>query len=347
MNLLFGLGFVFYIFAVIYAANMVDCDRWSPNILRAMLYTITFMIFSLAMTASQMLFYSMGTFDNDLLDQMTNTPMPEIDFTTALVVTISTSVALFISVSVIMSQKMRDRIQQLVGSNTLYNPGSAIHTTAIVLMLALLSGTMVLFLISGGMEGLAQSIEVTGINIVESIFTMVLWLAAAFLGVGYLVRRDLTMTLIRLGLRMPTSRDISVGIGAGVVLWIVSVVFSIAWQLLSDPTVFNQQTQAAEQFSQAINSLPLVLLVSITAAFGEEIFIRGALQPIFGLWLTSLSFALLHSQYLFAPSMILIFGIAVGLGLIRRRLSTTASIIAHFVYNFVPLTLLLAGGMVS
>lgn len=347
MDLFIGLGFIVYIYAVIYTANMVDTEQWSPTILRLMLYSIAFIIFSMAMTALQMLFYALGSFDEEILSQLSTQMLPQIDVTTALVITISTGFALFISISVIVSQKMRDRIQRLVDVHSVYNPLSAVHTTAIVLGMALLTSTMVLFLLSGGMAGLAENIEVAGVSTVESIVTAFLWVLAAFMGVGYAIRRDLSFSLIRLGLRMPTSQDISVGIGGGVVLWLISVIFSIVWQIISDPTVFNEQTQAVDQFSQAINTLPLALLISVTAAVGEEIFIRGALQPVFGLWITSLFFALLHSQYLFAPSMILIFVVAVGLGLIRRRLSTTSAIIAHFVYNFVPLSLLLVGGIAS
>jgi len=57
------------------------------------------------------------------------------------------------------------------------------------------------------------------------------------------------------------------------------------------------------------------------------------------LGLTSLFFALVHMQYTLTPATLIIFVVAVGLGILRRRQSTTAAIIAHFVYNFVQLAL--------
>jgi membrane protease YdiL (CAAX protease family) len=75
---------------------------------------------------------------------------------------------------------------------------------------------------------------------------------------------------------------------------------------------------------------------------------RGALQPVFGILITSIFFTLLHTQYLFTPTMGLIFLISVGFGVIRRRYNTTTAIITHFVYNFFPLLLLvLSGGRIG
>jgi len=179
----------------------------------------------------------------------------------------------------------------------------------------------------------------SGLSVFELLLNMLLWLIAAFWGVGYMMRRDLPHTLTRLGLRAPTLGDILGGIAVGLGLFGMSIAFSILWQTVATPQQFAEQNQAAQQIAMSIDRLALVLAVALTAAIGEEIFIRGALQPVFGVVLSSVFFAVLHSQYLFAPSMLFIFAVSVGLGLLRRRASTTAAVIAHFVYNFVPLFL--------
>jgi len=76
------------------------------------------------------------------------------------------------------------------------------------------------------------------------------------------------------------------------------------------------------------------LIVAGGAAIGEEIAFRGALQPVFGLWPTALFFALVHIQYTLTPAALIIFGVALGLGWLRRRYNTTTSIVAHFLYDF-------------
>jgi membrane protease YdiL (CAAX protease family) len=75
------------------------------------------------------------------------------------------------------------------------------------------------------------------------------------------------------------------------------------------------------------------LLIGLGAALGEETLFRGAVQPVFGIFPTSVLFASMHIQY--GPSVLLvfIFLLSIGLGLLRRRFNTTASFIAHAGYN--------------
>jgi membrane protease YdiL (CAAX protease family) len=101
-----------------------------------------------------------------------------------------------------------------------------------------------------------------------------------------------------------------------------------------------QQNQAAESLAQAFSTLPLAILLSISAATGEEIFFRGAFQPIFGNLLTSGFFVLLHTQYYLSIGTLLIFFVSFMFGWVRARHSTTAAIISHFVYDFILLFLL-------
>ena len=129
------------------------------------------------------------------------------------------------------------------------------------------------------------------------------------------------------------------GVGIGIGLFLASVIFTAVWQSLADPETFAQQIRAAEGFTRQLQTLPVILLVTGGAAVGEEIFMRGALQPIFGIGLTSAFFALLHTQYLLTPTFGFIFLVGVVLGLIRRNVGTTAALLAHFVYNVAPFIL--------
>jgi len=76
--------------------------------------------------------------------------------------------------------------------------------------------------------------------------------------------------------------------------------------------------------------------VAILSSAGEEIFFRGALQPIFGLWVSSALFTLVHAQYGLSPELLILFFVSIGFGLLRMRFNTTAAIIAHASYNFAP-----------
>jgi hypothetical protein len=243
-----------------------------------------------------------------------------------------------LAVRVIASRGIRQWVQRFVHSE--YNPVSSVHTTALVLVLLSVSVFVGQFVQQGGLSGLADALQ-DGDSLVASSLVLyaVLRVAIAFLGVGWAIRRTLPQSLERLGLRLPTADDLRWGIGGGIVLYAVFLVTATIWVTLVSPEQFEEQTSAANQIAQMFNTLPLALILSISAAFGEEILFRGALQPVFGWIPTSIFFALLHIQYTLTPATLIIFLVSLGLGWIRKRQSTTAAIIAHFLYNFVPLVL--------
>jgi uncharacterized protein len=71
----------------------------------------------------------------------------------------------------------------------------------------------------------------------------------------------------------------------------------------------------------------------VGAAVGEETLFRGAMQPRFGLLLTTLVFALMHSQYGFSAATIIVFLVGLVLGFVRLRENTSSSMICHATYN--------------
>ncbi len=113
----------------------------------------------------------------------------------------------------------------------------------------------------------------------------------------------------------------------------------ISWALFTPRDVLDSQTKVSQLIGESINTLAMAFLLSLTAAIGEEIAFRGALQPIFGLWPTSLLFALVHIQYALTPATLIIIVVGIGLGWLRRRYNTTTAIVAHFLYDFAPLVL--------
>ncbi len=80
-------------------------------------------------------------------------------------------------------------------------------------------------------------------------------------------------------------------------------------------------------------SAPGILTLGLAAALGEESIFRGALQPRFGLLLTTVLFALLHSQYGISVSTLLVLIVGLALGVVRTRFNTTTAMIVHAVYN--------------
>lgn len=149
-------------------------------------------------------------------------------------------------------------------------------------------------------------------------------------GVGFLVKRPLPATLARLGLRAPRAADLALVAGGVVVLFL----FNAAAERLQQ-AYFSELYQADQYVTRLIAgrlSRWETLVLGISAGIGEEIALRGALQPRLGLLMTSILFGAVHVQYSwFGMSVILVLGLL--LGWIRRRASTTTAMMVHGLYD--------------
>lgn len=76
-----------------------------------------------------------------------------------------------------------------------------------------------------------------------------------------------------------------------------------------------------------------VISIGLAAAIGEEPIFRGAMQPRFGLLLSAVLFALVHSQYGISLATVIVLLLGLVLGWERKRFNTTTSIITHALYN--------------
>ncbi len=211
------------------------------------------------------------------------------------------------------------------------DPTSPVHTLALVLS-GILVGSTLLTLTQGGLEGLAETAVST--PLADFVFQQFLFILLAMIGTGLLVRRRLPELAKRLGLERPSRAQIRFGLR-----WIAILVF-IQWAVgmiwaLANP----DQSELVEGISNVLlgnfDTVGEWLIVALGAGLGEEILFRGALQPIFGLWFTSIIFAIAHIQYGFTLVTILIFIISAALGYIRRRTNTTTAIFVHAGYDFV------------
>lgn len=177
----------------------------------------------------------------------------------------------------------------------------------------------------------------------------VLWIQnAAFallavFGVGWLVARDGRAVIARLGLDQPLS----------IRWWFGGVAVALGASLLLDAiwgAIAPEQMADVERLSEALIEPILAFgwagafTIGAAAGIGEELLFRGAAQPRFGLLLTSLLFAVLHTQYSVSPALILIFVLALILGVARQRAGTWTAIAVHATYNFVIAAMALLGG---
>lgn len=174
--------------------------------------------------------------------------------------------------------------------------------------------------------------------------------ALAVLGVGIGLRRGLRDVAARLGYGGITLPQLGVvaAFVAGALL--LSAASDRVFEYLQPALHERVGEITSDLFSiegMGLSSVLLFgLLLGLGAAAGEETLFRGALQPVFGVVLTSLLFASLHVQYGPSVSLGYIFLLSVGLGILRSRINTTAAFVAHAGYNFSGVLLAyLLGGM--
>ncbi len=85
-----------------------------------------------------------------------------------------------------------------------------------------------------------------------------------------------------------------------------------------------------------------LFLTSASAGFSEELLFRGAVQPLLGIWITSLLFALAHGGGAKASKGnlffgLFIFGISLLLGVVYVEVGLLAGMVTHFALDFAAL----------
>ncbi len=311
----------------LYAANSAALDSSRLPLLRVLLFSLNAAgaLFGVLLTATSLL----------LPDASADAP-PVPPGTALLGLIVAGGVGL-LNVLLLASPALRVRLGRVLG--LAYNPDSPLHLTALVLSGSLLSYTVISLIAGGGVQGLADSINSSGVSAGETLFQSLLWVLAALLGVGLFIRRSPAQAAGRLGIRRPRVSDVLVGAGAGLLLYGVVISISLLSALLLSPEQLTEQGAVSAALLGSVNTLWGALLLSLPVAIGEEIFFRGALQPVLGLVPTSLFFAALHAQYGFTPAIAAIFLVGLLLGLLAQRRGTLAAITGHFVFNFVQLAL--------
>lgn len=172
----------------------------------------------------------------------------------------------------------------------------------------------------------------------------------AVLGVGIWVRRSPREVVARLGYGPLTARQLGICalfVAGALALSVATDALFAALQPELYKRVGELSSQLFSTQGMGLTSVLLFgLLLGLGAAIGEESLFRGAVQPVLGILPTSLLFAALHIQYGPSVSIAYILLLAIGLGLLRKKINTSAAFVAHASFNFLSVVLghFLGGG---
>lgn len=229
-------------------------------------------------------------------------------------------------------------VRQLFARLTPLDPNSTVDLSGLVVLLwVLVIAATWLFTIN-----LAQLASGVKITIADVLANSLAYPPLGFSLVGLFVTRTWPESLKRLGLTRVTWRQAALALGLVLPLLAVSYASDYVGRALQ-PDLYGQIDVIIRLMSSIVTSPLVALLVALVVGIGEEILFRGAIQPRYGIPLTSLAFAVAHTQYgaSFAIAGILVTGVVLGFE--RKYLNTTACIITHAAYDTVAF-LLNAGG---
>lgn len=225
-------------------------------------------------------------------------------------------------------------VRRLLARVIAIDPASPVHAVALALSTLVLTNLLVTLGIGlGNLAEAASATEPNAGSLLAQLWAQQLLTALlAVVGVGWLLRRNGRSLLQRLGIVKINGRQLLIGIGCGLALVPVAILLETVGNAAGWATAdVDRLTEAL--LGPLFTSIPGILTLGLSAAIGEETLFRGALQPRFGLLLTSLLFALLHSTYGISIATVIVFVLGCILGWLRNRYSTSVSMIVHAIYN--------------
>lgn len=171
--------------------------------------------------------------------------------------------------------------------------------------------------------------------LILSVLSGVVWLLLGNLIIHYFQEKTLTEIFFRGShILIQTSIGLASGalIGFAGILMIRLPSFN---EILDEYAIIRQVKELSLTPSQ-------IVCVSLVAGISEEILFRGAIQPVIGIWWTSLLFIGIHGYIRLhstthALYSLFTFGLSMVLGLLFIHFGLISAMAAHFIYDVVVL----------
>jgi membrane protease YdiL (CAAX protease family) len=160
----------------------------------------------------------------------------------------------------------------------------------------------------------------------------------AYILVGIGLSRTFRQATKRLGFEKPTFRIVGIALA---MVFLAFFLVGIGGVLTSifQPDVSDEIERISDEITQDVQNPVGAAFFGLGAGAGEELLLRGAIQPRYGILITGTLFALLHSQYGLSFVLLGIFAVGIMLGFERKYFGTTAAIITHAVFNAIVVLL--------
>jgi membrane protease YdiL (CAAX protease family) len=216
------------------------------------------------------------------------------------------------------------RVQRWVAHWIPVQPGSPVVYLTVVLGLLLV----------GQQVGIPLQTQTAPLTYGDLLAQDIPFLILGFVGVGVFTRRSPVQAAERLGLVRPAASWwwIAAVVGIAVFLGVAYGIERIADVVA--PAQQKQVTDVSNVLFSHFNNPAAIVFLGVLAGVVEETLFRGALVPRFGIVVSSILFAALHTQYAvsFATLEVLVLGIGLGLLRVYSR-STLPCMVTHAGYD--------------
>jgi hypothetical protein len=184
-----------------------------------------------------------------------------------------------------------------------------------------------------------------GMMMRQAIYGLLWLLPGASVAAGWGLGRDRGAALARLGLVRPTGGQLLIGLAIAVGLAVVSppLDFAVARVFEAMGWAHTDGAWISQLFGFALSPIG-ALAAGVTAGLGEELLVRGLLQPRVGLLLANLCFTSMHALQYNWDGLLQVFLIGIAFGLLRRRTNTTTCALVHGTYDMLQFGYALLGG---
>ena len=148
-------------------------------------------------------------------------------------------------------------------------------------------------------------------------------LVLCFVGIGVFVRRSPREAIERLGLLPPGRKRwwLVAILGIGVFLAVAFAIEAVA--NVVSPSQQKQVSDVTTVLFSHFNNPAAIVFLGVLAGVVEETLFRGALVPRFGIVISAILFAALHTQYAVSFATLEVFVLGLGLGWLRDRSGST------------------------
>jgi membrane protease YdiL (CAAX protease family) len=234
-----------------------------------------------------------------------------------------------------------------------FNPDSFVHAVALATVVALTFTMFAPLAATGEPPFLAIIRNFTGADLgpggqmladqladqnmlLDQVFSFMWLVPVGIMVVGWPLHRTLPQALRRVGFVMPQEWHVAFALGlAGAMAVFMSGLGDPAigrlWDLFGWPKT---DEKAFEQLFKSMTSPIGAVVIGVTAGIGEELLVRGILQPRLGILLSNLFFTSLHALQYNWDALLSVFLVGMLLGLVRKKTNTTTSAIVHGTYDF-------------